>query len=51
VVVGDDFTVRGGSADASIADKPLMADGCAARCRLPIDALAHRQAALRRAGA
>ena len=25
VVVGDDFTVRGGSADASISAKPLMA--------------------------
>src|SRR5436190_2099340 len=26
VVVGDDFTVRGGSADASISTKPLMAE-------------------------
>lgn len=26
VVVGDDFTVRGGSADASISAKPLMAE-------------------------
>jgi len=27
VVVGDDFTVRGGSADATIKEKPLMARG------------------------
>src|ERR1700732_1237586 len=26
VVVGDDFTVRGGSADATIREKPLMAE-------------------------
>jgi acetyl-CoA carboxylase carboxyltransferase component len=36
VVVGDDFTVRGGSADASIAAKPLMAEDMAAELRLPI---------------
>ena len=36
VVVGDDFTVRGGSADASIAEKPLMAEDMAAEFRLPI---------------
>ncbi len=36
VVVGDDFTVRGGSADASISNKPLMAEQMAAQFRLPI---------------
>jgi acetyl-CoA carboxylase carboxyltransferase component len=36
VVVGDDFTVRGGSADASIHEKPLMAERMAAEFRLPI---------------
>ena len=36
VVVGDDFTVRGGSADASISAKPLMAEEMAAEYRLPI---------------
>lgn len=36
VVVGDDFTVRGGSADASISDKPLMAEEMAHDFRLPI---------------
>lgn len=36
VVVGDDFTVRGGSADASIAAKPLMAEDMACDFRLPI---------------
>jgi len=36
VVVGDDFTVRGGSADASIAAKPLMAEDMAHDFRLPI---------------
>jgi acetyl-CoA carboxylase carboxyltransferase component len=36
VVVGDDFTVRGGSADASIAAKPLMAEEMAHDLRLPI---------------
>jgi acetyl-CoA carboxylase carboxyltransferase component len=36
VVVGDDFTVRGGSADASISTKPLMAEEMAYDFRLPI---------------
>ncbi len=36
VLVGDDFTVRGGSADASIAAKPMMAEDMAASFRLPI---------------
>lgn len=36
VIVGDDFTVRGGSADASISAKPLMAEEMAANFRLPI---------------
>jgi acetyl-CoA carboxylase carboxyltransferase component len=36
VVVGDDFTVRGGSADASIYTKPLMAEEMAHDFRLPI---------------
>ncbi len=36
VVVGDDFTVRGGSADASIREKPQMAEEMAAAYRLPI---------------
>ena len=36
VVVGDDFTVRGGSADASIAAKPIMAERMAHDFRLPI---------------
>src|SRR5260221_761712 len=36
VVVGDDFTVRGGSADASISTKPLMAEEMAHDSRLPI---------------
>ena len=36
VVVGDDFTVRGGSADASISAKPLMAEEMAHEFRLPI---------------
>lgn len=36
VVVGDDFTVRGGSADASISAKPLMAEEMASEFRLPI---------------
>jgi acetyl-CoA carboxylase carboxyltransferase component len=36
VVVGDDFTVRGGSADAAIREKPLMAEMMAAEFRLPI---------------
>ena len=36
VVVADDFTVRGGSADASISAKPLMAEDLAGEFRLPI---------------
>lgn len=36
VVVGDDFTVRGGSADATIREKPLMAERMANEYRLPI---------------
>jgi len=36
VVVGDDFTVRGGSADATIRDKPIMAERMAADLKLPI---------------
>src|SRR5437763_14479350 len=36
VVVGDDFTVRGGSADATIREKPLLAERMAAEFRLPI---------------
>lgn len=36
VVVGDDFTVRGGSADAAIWAKPLMAEQMAHDFRLPI---------------
>jgi acetyl-CoA carboxylase carboxyltransferase component len=36
VVVGDDFTVRGGSADATIHEKPLMAERMANEFRLPI---------------
>lgn len=36
VVVGDDFTVRGGSADASISEKPLMAEQMANEFLLPI---------------
>src|SRR3954453_6440756 len=36
VVVGDDFTVRGGSADASISAKPLMGEEMAHDFRLPI---------------
>lgn len=36
VVVGDDFTVRGGSADASIREKPIMAEQMAREFRLPI---------------
>ena len=35
-MVGDDFTVRGGSADASISAKPLMAEEMAHDFRLPI---------------
>jgi acetyl-CoA carboxylase carboxyltransferase component len=36
VVVGDDFTVRGGSADATIREKPIMAERMAHDLRLPI---------------
>ena len=36
VIVGDDFTVRGGSADATIKEKPLMAEQMAEALRLPI---------------
>src|SRR5258708_33957535 len=36
VVVGDDFTVRGGSAGASISTQPLMAEEMAHDFRLPI---------------
>lgn len=36
VIVGDDFTVRGGSADASIWAKPMMAEQMAHDFRLPI---------------
>jgi acetyl-CoA carboxylase carboxyltransferase component len=36
VVFGDDFTVRGGSADATIREKPLMAEQMAHDLRLPI---------------
>ena len=36
VVCGDDFTVRGGSADATIREKPQMAEQMAAEFRLPI---------------
>jgi acetyl-CoA carboxylase carboxyltransferase component len=35
IVSGDDFTVRGGSADASIAGKRLQAEGLATELRLP----------------
>jgi acetyl-CoA carboxylase carboxyltransferase component len=36
VVLGDDFTVRGGSADATIPMKPILAERMAAELRLPI---------------
>jgi acetyl-CoA carboxylase carboxyltransferase component len=36
VVVGDDFTVRGGSADATIKMKPLWAEQMAGELRLPL---------------
>ncbi len=36
VVGGDDFTVRGGAADASIAEKQIMAEQLAHEYRLPI---------------
>lgn len=35
ILSGDDFTVRGGSADASIAGKRLQSEGLAAELRLP----------------
>lgn len=35
IISGDDFTVRGGSADASIAGKRLCAEGLALELRLP----------------
>jgi acetyl-CoA carboxylase carboxyltransferase component len=36
VVLGDDFTVRGGSADATIAKKPILAERMAKELRVPI---------------
>ncbi len=36
VVAGDDFTLRGGSADASIKGKPRMSEQMAAQFRMPI---------------
>ncbi len=36
VVVGDDFTVRGGSADATIKEKNIMAERMANELRIPI---------------
>jgi acetyl-CoA carboxylase carboxyltransferase component len=36
VVLGDDFTVRGGSADATIPKKPILAERMARELRLPI---------------
>src|SRR4028119_2320736 len=36
VLLGDDFTVRGGSADATIREKPLMAERMAHEFRLPL---------------
>ena len=36
VIVGDDFTVRGGSADASIREKPMMAEEMAKTYRMPV---------------
>jgi acetyl-CoA carboxylase carboxyltransferase component len=36
VVAGDDFTVRGGAADASIREKPIFAEQMANEYRLPI---------------
>jgi acetyl-CoA carboxylase carboxyltransferase component len=36
VVSGDDFTVRGGSADATIPEKSILAERMAAEMRLPI---------------
>ncbi len=36
IVLGDDFTVRGGSADATIPMKPILAERMANELRLPI---------------
>ncbi len=36
IVLGDDFTVRGGSADATIPTKPILAERMANELRLPI---------------
>ena len=36
VIAGDDFTLRGGSADASIKGKPKMSEQIAAQFRMPI---------------
>ncbi len=36
VIAGDDFTLRGGSADASIKGKPRLAEQMAAELRMPI---------------
>ncbi len=36
VIAGDDFTLRGGSADASIKGKPRMSEQMAAQFRIPI---------------
>ncbi len=36
IVLGDDFTVRGGSADATIPMKPILAERMAAELRLPV---------------
>src|SRR5690242_15882776 len=36
VIAGDDFTVRGGSADATIKEKAIMAERMALELRLPI---------------
>src|SRR5215218_7147185 len=36
VIAGDDFTLRGGSADASIQGKPKMSEQIAAEFRMPI---------------
>jgi acetyl-CoA carboxylase carboxyltransferase component len=36
VIAGDDFTLRGGSADASIKAKPKMSEDLAAQYRMPI---------------
>jgi hypothetical protein len=36
VIAGDDFTLRGGSADASIKGKPKMSEEMATRFRMPI---------------